>query len=378
MTSVFAILNDHCGIVLTVCFVLIAAFHAWSWHEDQLLAQKIVSKFWQKPNLNSKPRIAILVAAWNEAEIIEEHIRSVISLRYPNKEYILCAGGNDETFEIARRFSGPNVNILQQRAHQGKQHSLQSCLDATSAEIIYLTDADCLLDDENFERVIEPLINMDEAVVTGTSQPLRLQQQHPFVMHRWFTDIYSQARWGTYITGILGRNVAIQRRALISSGAFLSDVRTGTDYILAKRVLEQGYRIRYVASSNVETSYSIEFRAYQRRELRWLRNVAMHGLRHGAFLEVARSLMTSVVGLGMLAWGLWGIIAGGLALCLWLAVFGHVLLSRMRYMRFGEIITKKEFPKFALFWLPVYTLCDFAIWASALVQYPVRSWRTRW
>src|SRR5205823_4146563 len=106
-----------------------------------------------------------------EADLLAQHIESVLVLSYPDKEYILSAGGSDGTYAIARRYEERGVVVLEQQPGEGKQRALRQCFRQATGEIIFFTDADCLLDDESFERLIIPLANGEAEAATGTARP---------------------------------------------------------------------------------------------------------------------------------------------------------------------------------------------------------------
>ena len=113
------------------------------------------------------PLVSVLVAAWNEAAHINRHIESFLALRYPNKELVLCAGGNDGTLDLAYACAGPQVELLPQAPGEGKQRALARSFHQARGEVIFLTDADCELADEPFERTLWPVIGYGEQVATG-------------------------------------------------------------------------------------------------------------------------------------------------------------------------------------------------------------------
>ncbi len=340
-----------------------------------------------------RPKVSVLVAAWNEAAIIQEHIASFLRLRYAPKELVLCAGGDDGTFGLAYQYIGKQVTVIKQHLGEGKQRALRRTLALADGEVILLTDADCLFADESFEKVLAPVINEDEVVATGTIQPLPQQRSSPFILHRWFNEVWTAfhtCHKRRYVTGLMGANTAIHRDVLGSVGGFEMDVPSGTDYHLAKVLLEHGYRIRYVPESAVYTLYADSFVSYCRQQSRWLRNVVTHGLRFGAYDEVARGLLPSFLGVFML-------IGTSLALgtgtsrwvehrfpwiralrVMWGFVWVHVLLRRLWYIRFAERVTRERFPKFGYIALPFYILEDFVVWSWALLQYPFKSRRLQW
>ena len=110
-------------------------------------------------SLPSTPEVSVLVAAWDEKDSIRDHVESFLALRYPQKRLVLCAGGDDGTYEIADGYAGQNVVVLRQPPGEVKQRTLQRCLDQGARGIVFLTDADCLMTDEAFERTLKPIVS---------------------------------------------------------------------------------------------------------------------------------------------------------------------------------------------------------------------------
>ena len=371
-------LNQHAGWLFATGLALVAL---WNWRacrRDRALAERLRAETPEPAALGATLRVSVLVAAWNEAAFIQRLIGGFLALRYPNKELVLCAGGEDGTYSASEVYATDQVIVLQQHVGEGKQRALRRCLERATGGIIFLTDADCLLDDDAFERTLTPLIHEDEAVTTGTSMPLTSQLSNPFVLHQWFSQVGATARQGRYVDGILGRNAALHRSALEAAGGFNADVRTGTDFYLAKQVLRQGYRIRHVPDSAVETPFPETLEQHRRQHTRWLRNVVLHGLRFGSYSEVLRCFTPSILGILMLTGPVAALFLGPVAFTGWLLVFLHVLVSRARYVRFGESVTGCPFPKKGYFLLPSYMLADFATWAGTLFQYVSKRQRWQW
>jgi cellulose synthase/poly-beta-1,6-N-acetylglucosamine synthase-like glycosyltransferase len=372
--------NRHAGKLLLLGLVGVAVHNWRQWQRDkaQLARQKEPDPLPPFDTGADLPLVSVLVAAWNEAEGIAAHVESFLRLRYPRRELVLCAGGEDGTYDLAASYAADGAIVLRQEPGEGKQRALRRCLGRATGEIIFLTDADCLLDDDAFERTLAPIIHEGEAVATGTSRPLPGQYANPFVLHQWFTQAGGTVRQGAYVDGILGRNAALRRDALEAAGGFDAEVRTGTDYYMAKQLLRQGYRIRHVPDSAVETPFPETLAQYRRQHTRWLRNVVVHGLRFGDYDEVLRCMIPSLLGGLMLAGPVVALFLGPVALVGWLLLFLHALLSRVRYMRFGESLTHLPFPRAAYARLPLYVLADFAIWATTLLQYLSKGGRRQW
>ena len=91
--------------------------------------------------------------------------------RIAYKELILCAGGPDGTYHLAKTFTSAQVLVFEQKPGEGKQRALQRCFEQSHGVVIFLTDADCLLEDRVFERTLYPLVVEGKDAATGTWRP---------------------------------------------------------------------------------------------------------------------------------------------------------------------------------------------------------------
>lgn len=327
----------------------------------------------------SLPPVTILVAAWNEAELIAAHIESVLGLRYPHKQLVLCAGGTDQTYQIAQRYASEQVQVLVQHAGEGKQAALERGLALAHGTLIYFTDADCILDDEAFERLIYVLACEGEQAATGTYQPLVHQRQHAFVISQWAGIVYLNATQPQprYITGLSGANSGVQHTALARSGGFSTPIPSGTDYYLALRLRQAGVAIRRVPASVVATRFATSVPAYVRQQRRWLRNLLVLGQQYHDSQQVRHAVRTSIIGGGMLTLPLWAMhwrIAGGP----WLILLTHALLSRLRYLEVLRATVGIPIkPMTYLLQLPLLIL-DWTIWSRAGLDSLLPPTRWRW
>jgi cellulose synthase/poly-beta-1,6-N-acetylglucosamine synthase-like glycosyltransferase len=330
-----------------------------------------------------------LAAAWNEGRLVRRFIESVLGLSYPNYELVLCAGGEDDTWKIASEYQGEKLILLEQQPGEGKQHSLQRSLEKASGEIIYLIDADCQISNETFTWTLAPIINQGEQAVSGSLYtPFPEQLNNPFVISQCATRLYAALHQPRYGTGLQGANSAIARQALEQAGGFRSEVRTGTDYDLAKRLWQHGIRIRFEENSSILSEFPTRLSVYYRQQARWVRNVVIHGLRYKAYNEVLACLRTSLVGAGMLFLPVFCLglsffpgIAREIALVLisgWVFVALFAFLSRLRYLSVARLYWGVRYPGRALPRLLFFLWIDFIAWTIPLGEYAVRSLRNRW
>src|SRR5262245_62566025 len=59
-----------------------------------------------RPNGGQWPRITVITPSYNQAQFIEETIRSVLLQGYPNLEYMIIDGGSDSsTIRVIEKYS---------------------------------------------------------------------------------------------------------------------------------------------------------------------------------------------------------------------------------------------------------------------------------
>lgn len=365
--------------VLVAGVGLVVAQNLRQWQRDKSLAERLKSERTPIPELAATPKVSVLVAAWNEGPEVEEIIESFKSLKYGNKEMVVCAGGRDDTYERALKYGGDSVVVLPQLPGEGKQGALRKCFERATGEIIFLTDADCALEDDGFIRTLAMLVNEGEDVATGVFRPPKNTENYDrFTLYQWFWNTYTVAGFSEYMNGMLGTNAAVRRSAVEKSGAFKSSTNTGTDYLMAKELIEAGYRIRCAKYSELKTSYPQDYSSYLKQQSRWIKNIVLLGTKFGSFDEVASALKTSLLGLGMLLFPLTFPITRSLGISIWMAAMLYGYLSRLRAVKFGEAYTGVKYPLIGYPWLFLYMLGDFFVWAYSLVEYLSPGLRRRW
>jgi glycosyltransferase involved in cell wall biosynthesis len=352
---------DRWALPLGALGLAAVAWHNWRlWQRDKATLSERTQPA-SLPNLETwpaLPKVSVLVAAWNEAAHIAGHIRSFLALSYPHKELILCAGGADGTFDLAHRFAGSDIIVLEQQPGEGKQCALRRCLEQASGAVIYLTDADCDLSTNAFGQLIAPLATGVAQVVTGTSEPKLSQRDNPLVAYQWLIDIDWSSRMPEKVDGVLGRNCALLRSTLDQIGGFDAPVATGTDYYMSRRLVEQRFDIWAVPNSRVATDYPASPASYLRMWRRWNKNLLIHGAHFGAWndirgVAVAFALYSLTLLLPALAL-LLGPLPGVLALLL----FGYAGTNRLRKLAIGSHLVGQPITLRLMGRVPLYTLLD--------------------
>ena len=103
----------------------------------------------------TKQLVSILVPAYNAERWIRGSIESALAQTWPWKEIIVVDDGSkDKTFEVARKYSSPIVNVITQD-NRGASATRNHALSLAQGDYIQWLDADDLLAPDKIEKQLE-------------------------------------------------------------------------------------------------------------------------------------------------------------------------------------------------------------------------------
>ena len=132
------------------------------------------------------PRVAFLLPAWNEADVLGASIDSLMSIDYPAgawRIYVVDDASTDHTPEVMRgkmaQYAGSVFHLRRDKGGQGKAHTLNHGIKAVLtedwAEAVMIMDADVLFEPLTLRRMTrhltDPKIGGVTAYVKEGSQP---------------------------------------------------------------------------------------------------------------------------------------------------------------------------------------------------------------
>lgn len=116
------------------------------------------------------PRIAMLVAAYNEESVIEAKLRNATALDYPADRWEFLLGldaPTDATAERAVGCSHPSFRLIQFPARRGKLAVLRELAQQTSADILVFSDANTMLEPDCLRRLVRHFTDPKVGAVCG-------------------------------------------------------------------------------------------------------------------------------------------------------------------------------------------------------------------
>lgn len=213
------------------------------------------------------PKVSVVVCNYNGAETLDETLRSLLVLDYPDYEIVYVDDGStDRSLEIARRHE-PRIRII---AEENKGLSAARNVGAREAKgsIVAYTDSDAYADPDWLFHLVQTLESRDAAAVGGpnltpasdglVAQFIALCPGNPTVVLKDNVE-------ADHIAGV---NMAFRRDILLGIGGFDPVHRkAGDDVDICWRIEDAGYTLVYSPTAIVWHHRRPSVRRYVRQQL---------------------------------------------------------------------------------------------------------------
>ena len=120
--------------------------------------------------LTPRPRLSVIVAAYNEAGIIEAKIRSALEQSYPADRLeviVVSDGSTDGTDERVRGFADRRVRLVRQEPRAGKSLALNRGVSVATGDLLIFTDANALFGPDSLARLAAGFHDPRVGLVSG-------------------------------------------------------------------------------------------------------------------------------------------------------------------------------------------------------------------
>lgn len=240
-----------------------------------LLAARHHRRAGRKAPCAIRPPLSIVIAAYNEAKVIESTVGSVLRTSYEGEIELIVVddGSTDETAAIVRRIAEtePRLRFLSQE-NGGKPKALRTALSMASRELIVFLDADTRFERGTLGALVAPFADEAVGAVSGHAKVGNLRRFIARCQDLEYTcgfnlDRRAYAEWDC-ITVAPGAISALRRSAIDAAGGFSPDT-LAEDTDLTLSLHRAGYRVAYAHDAIAWTEAPETFRALAKQRFRW-------------------------------------------------------------------------------------------------------------
>ena len=192
------------------------------------------------------PSLTMIIAAYNEADIIEEKIHNTLALEYPADKFhiiFVTDGSNDATPGIIAKY--PSMQLMHEPARNGKIVAVHRAMKEVTSDIVVFTDANTFLNSDALLYICRHYKDEKVGAVSGEKKVQAddvadatagegFYWKYESTLKRWDAELYS-------VVGAAGELFSIRTSLYqpVPKESILDD------FMISLLVAAKGYRIAY-------------------------------------------------------------------------------------------------------------------------------------
>ncbi len=218
---------------------------------------------------NLLPTCTLIIAAYNEADILDEKVKNTLALRYPaGKLDILFVtdGSTDNSPAVIQKYS--SVQLMHSPERRGKIHAMHRAMHEIKTEIVIFTDANTFLNEAALLNIARHYSDATVGAVAGEKRVMidaasdatageGFYWKYESALKKWDSELYS-------VVGAAGELFSIRT-------SLYQPVPADTvldDFMISLRIAEKGHRIIYEPEAYAMETSSANIAEELKRKIR--------------------------------------------------------------------------------------------------------------
>lgn len=222
------------------------------------------------PQDDQLPEVTLLVAAYNEEDVVRDKMANSLALDYPKEKLKLMwvtDGSTDKTNELLSEYREVELLYLPERG--GKTAALNRAIDYVTSPIVVFTDANTMICKESIREIVGAFMEDKVGCVAGEKRIAvkekdnaagggeGLYWKYESALKNLDSRLYSAM-------GAAGELFAVRRELFdkMENDTLLDD------FVLSMRIVAKGYKIAYCPEAYAIESGSADMNEEQKRKIR--------------------------------------------------------------------------------------------------------------
>jgi cellulose synthase/poly-beta-1,6-N-acetylglucosamine synthase-like glycosyltransferase len=227
------------------------------------------------------PKVSVIVAAYNNQQTIEECLKSILSLDYPDDllEVIVMDGGSkDATVQIAKKYP---VTVVSIRLNAPAAYNY--AMKIAEHSILGFIDADAKVESRWLKLIVAHLEEPKVAGVSGSIETWNID--NPWAKSIGYELKKRYKRIGKYTGRIATMNLLLKKVVIEEVGGWDENLPSQYDTDLGFRLSARGYKIAYEPNAVCYHYNRPTIHAYYRQQLQYGKNTLKLYFKHGGLAK---------------------------------------------------------------------------------------------
>ena len=216
------------------------------------------------------PDVALIVAAYNEEDYIEDKIRNTLELDYPEEKlfiYFVTDGSDDKTPALVAKY--PRIKLLHRPERSGKAAAVNRTIEIVEQPYIITCDANTILNTACVREIVKHYADPKVGAVAGEKKIYQpkgagaasagegLYWKYESFLKKQDSRLYS-------VVGAAGELFSVRRDLYqpVEKDAIIED------FMMSLRICMRGYVVRYAPEAYAVETGSASIKDEQKRKIR--------------------------------------------------------------------------------------------------------------
>lgn len=281
------------SIIIALLYVALISAFSIAWRREPV---------YEPSKICENKKVSIIVAFRNEEANLKALLQSIRSQTYKNVEVVLVNDhSEDSSCKIISDILTDEVHLLNLPLDKsGKKAALRYGTENSSGQILFFTDADCILSDKCIENAVRALIDKDCAMACGPVQFSGDGSIFSRLVQLEFLSLTGSGAAGFFLNQPFmcnGANYAINRETYFEAyGSLHDDISSGDDVFLLHYVLKY-YDVCFVQNpqSIVRTPAPADLSVFLAQRIRWASKASSYKNPFAIFVSAITLLMSAII-----------------------------------------------------------------------------------